>query len=108
MSRTTRACSPSRVVALRLHLDDSGPGNGPLRVLPGTHALGVLTDADVQRVAAGHRPFECVVPAGGVVVMRPLIVHASSKAVRDRPRAVIHIDYADSLQMEDGLVLAVA
>jgi hypothetical protein len=40
--------------------------------------------------------------------MRPLIVHASSKAVRDRPRAVIHIDYADSLQMEDGLELAVA
>jgi hypothetical protein len=37
-----------------------------------------------------------------------MVLVSSSKAVRDRPRAVIHIDYADSLQMEDGLELAVA
>lgn len=30
-----------KVIALRLHLDDSGADNGPLRVLPGTHRQGV-------------------------------------------------------------------
>jgi ectoine hydroxylase-related dioxygenase (phytanoyl-CoA dioxygenase family) len=34
----------SRVVALRIHLDDSILENGPLRVLPGTHTKGVLSD----------------------------------------------------------------
>jgi hypothetical protein len=47
------------------------------------------------------------VDAGGVVVMRPLIVHASSKAVSDRPRRVLHIEYAESLDIGSGLRLAV-
>jgi ectoine hydroxylase-related dioxygenase (phytanoyl-CoA dioxygenase family) len=38
------ASALSRVVALRLHLDDSTSENGPLRVLPGTHTMGVLSD----------------------------------------------------------------
>jgi hypothetical protein len=37
------ASALAQVVALRLHLDDSRPDNGPLRVLAGTHALGPLT-----------------------------------------------------------------
>ena len=43
------ATALSRVVALRLHFDDSREDNGPLRVLPGTHAAGVLSDADTER-----------------------------------------------------------
>ena len=30
------------MLAIRLHLDDCGPDNGPLRVLPGSHTAGVL------------------------------------------------------------------
>src|SRR2546421_5506071 len=33
-----------RIVALRLHLDPSRADNGPLRVIPGSHRLGVLPD----------------------------------------------------------------
>jgi len=40
--------------------------------------------------------------------MRPLIVHASSKAQSDRPRRVLHIEYADSPNLGDGLELATA
>ena len=44
-----------RVVALRVHLDPSEADNGPLRVLPGSHTAGVLTDREVlDRVAAGN------------------------------------------------------
>ena len=35
--------------------------------------------------------------------MRPLIVHASSKAETDHPRRVLHIEYVDSLEVDDGL-----
>ena len=34
----------SSVLALRVHLDDSTADNGPLKVLPGTHSLGLLDD----------------------------------------------------------------
>ena len=37
------AAALSRVIALRLHIHDSRADNGPLRVLPGTHTMGVLS-----------------------------------------------------------------
>jgi hypothetical protein len=102
------ATALARVVALRLHIDDSRMDNGPLRVLPGTHTRGVLADSDVRRLVDDVQPFDCVAPAGGVVAIRPLIVHASSKAASNHPRRVLHIEYADRLTMGEGLELAVA
>src|SRR5277367_3371888 len=37
----------SRVIALRIHLDSSDADNGPLRVIPGSHVAGVLSDQAV-------------------------------------------------------------
>jgi ectoine hydroxylase-related dioxygenase (phytanoyl-CoA dioxygenase family) len=98
----------SRIIALRVHLDDSTSANGPLRVLPGTHANRVLTDPEVLALAAELAPVECVVDRGGVIAMRPLLVHASSKSVSDQPRRVLHILYAASLELAPGIRLAVA
>ncbi len=39
----------SQVLALRVHFDDSTTENGPLRVLAGTHMLGVLSDDRVTK-----------------------------------------------------------
>ena len=39
--------------------------------------------------------------------MRPLLVHASSKAESNRRRRVLHIEYADSLDIGAGLELAI-
>lgn len=81
------ASALSRIVALRVHLDDSTRDNGPLRVLPGTHNRGVLEDADIHALGAAIPPVECLTGAGGVVAMRPLTVHASSKATTISPGA---------------------
>jgi ectoine hydroxylase-related dioxygenase (phytanoyl-CoA dioxygenase family) len=102
------ATALSRVVALRLHLDDSGHENGPLRVLPGTHAMGVLSDDVIHRLSAQITAFDCLVPRGGILVMRPLIVHASSKSRSAKRRRVLHIEYATSASVADGLELALA
>jgi hypothetical protein len=40
--------------------------------------------------------------------MRPLLIHASSKAQTAEPRRVLHIEYADSLELMPGIQLAVA
>jgi hypothetical protein len=101
------ACALERVVALRLSLDDSSNDNGPLRVLPGTHQRGVLTDAEVAMLTDDVEAVDCCVRAGGIIVMRPLIVHASSKATSERPRRVLHVEYAESLEVAPGMRLAV-
>ena len=97
-----------RIVALRIHIDDSTADNGPLRVLPGTHSLGVLSEAQIRKLALQMRPVSCTVAAGGVVIMRPLIIHASSKLNSLAPRRVIHLEYATTLSVEPGLVLRAA
>ena len=96
-----------QVIALRVSLDDSSADNGPLRVLPNTHQSGVLTDAHIERLAREVGPVECVAPSGSVIAMRPLTVHASSKAASDRPRRVLHIEYATAVDLGPGVELAV-
>ncbi len=101
------ASSLSQVLALRIHLDDSTSSNGPLRVLPGTHALGVLDDSRIQELSAKINAVECLTSAGGIVAMRPLLVHASSKSQADAKRRVLHIEYAASPEIAAPLGLFV-
>lgn len=96
-----------KVLALRVHLDDSDLANGPLRVLPGTHKSGVLTDDQIGVLARQIPASDCIVRRGGIVLMRPLAVHASSKSSSAIPRRVVHIEYTASLTLEKGLELAI-
>ncbi|MGC1645758.1 MAG: phytanoyl-CoA dioxygenase family protein [Candidatus Sulfotelmatobacter sp.] len=98
----------SQVLALRVSCDDSSLVNGPLRVLPGTHTLGVLSDDALHDLSTQITPVDCVVPKGGVVAMHPLVVHASSKSQTKMPRRVLHIEYAASESVVKPLRLAVA
>jgi len=97
-----------QVVALRLHLDDSTEENGPLRVFPGSHRQGVLNDQQVEAIVAGSDGTSCLVPTGGVILMRPLIIHASSKSRSAIPRRVLHIEYATRNAVSAPLQLAIA
>jgi ectoine hydroxylase-related dioxygenase (phytanoyl-CoA dioxygenase family) len=98
----------SRVLALRVHLDASTGENGPLRVIPGSHLGGVLSDDEILELARAREKVEALVPRGGVLAMRPLLVHSSSKALGAEPRRVLHIEYADALDLGPGLRLAIA
>jgi len=102
------ASALSQVLALRVHLDDSTRDNGPLRVLPCTHVQGVLTDDEIHELSTQVSAVDCPVTLGGVLAMRPLIVHASSKSQVNSPRRVMHIEYAPSPFIGDGLELAIA
>jgi hypothetical protein len=102
------ASALSRIVALRVHLDASTPDNGPLRVVPYSHVLGVLTDEEICSLVREHGFVECLVPKGGILTMSPLIIHSSSKVRIDAPRRVLHIEYADSQSLGKGIELAIA
>ena len=98
----------AHVIALRLHLDPSHEGNGPLRVIPGTHLGGALSQSDAASFALSRRFVSCVVGLGGVIAMRPLLLHSSPKATSSQPRRVLHIEYAPGLQLSHQALLAVA
>ncbi|MCE9589626.1 MAG: phytanoyl-CoA dioxygenase family protein [Planctomycetes bacterium] len=83
-----------RMLTVRLHLDDTPPDNGPLRVSPGTHRLGSIDGGDISDIVARHGEKTLAVPAGGAVLMRPLLLHASSPATDPSHRRVIHVELA--------------
>jgi ectoine hydroxylase-related dioxygenase (phytanoyl-CoA dioxygenase family) len=84
-----------RMLAVRIHIDDNGETNGPLRVMPGTHRRGILDGAAIDRFAEEVAPVACVAPAGSVLVMRPLLLHASSPATSPAHRRIVHLEIAD-------------
>ena len=91
----------SNILAIRLHLDESGIENGPLRVIPGSHRCGRLS-AEQIRDLDKENSVTCAVPQGGGLIMRPLIVHASSACAIQKPRRVIHLEYA-AAELPHGL-----
>jgi ectoine hydroxylase-related dioxygenase (phytanoyl-CoA dioxygenase family) len=83
-----------RMLTVRLHLDDCDAANGPLQVIPGSHKSGRLTARQISKWRRQSPPIICTVPRGGAVVMRPLLVHASSPAVEPKHRRVVHLEFA--------------
>ena len=85
------------MLTLRVHLDNCGEDNGPLRVLRGSHRHGRLTDEQIEQWQRSGESVTCLVPKGGVLLMRPLLLHASAPAKNPRHRRVIHLEYAADL-----------
>lgn len=83
-----------QVIAVRLQLDDATVENGALRVIPGSHRFGRLDDAAIKMLRQNNKETICAVPAGSAMVMRPLLLHASSKASNCQPRRVLHFLFA--------------
>lgn len=70
------------LVAVRVHLDAADEETGALQVVPGSHRNADTTD---PRIA-------CEVGCGSALVMRPSLLHASSK-LRRGERRVLHFVY---------------
>ena len=90
------------MVSVRIHLEDCDESHGALRILPGTHRLGRLMSEQIAERRRAVAPVACCVKAGGVELMRPLLLHSSSAGSNALHRRVIHIDYACS-QLDGGL-----
>jgi hypothetical protein len=83
-----------QMLTVRLHLDDADESNGALRVLPRSHRLGRLTPEQVREMRGKQGEVCCTAAAGDALLMRPLLLHASSRSTNPRPRRVLHIEYA--------------
>lgn len=98
----------NKIVALRIHLDPCRSENGPLRVIPGSHCRGIVRGDEVLKIVRSHEIVECIVSRGGVLVMRPLLIHASSKEKSGEKRRIIHIEYTMTMELALSIRLAVA
>jgi ectoine hydroxylase-related dioxygenase (phytanoyl-CoA dioxygenase family) len=82
------------MLTVRLHLDDCGDANGPLRVLPGSHRLGVIDALAIADLRRRITETVCTLNAGSVLLMRPLLLHASAPATMLSHRRVVHLEFA--------------
>jgi len=91
-----------RMLAIRVHLDDCDQRDGALRVVPGSHMMGRLDSSAALRVRSDRGEVHVSVPRGGAMLMRPLLLHASSKISANNPRRVLHFVFASAIP-PDGL-----
>ena len=88
------------IYTVRIHLDDCDETNGALKISPKSHLHGILQVADYELFLKNE--VVCIVPAGGVMLMKPLILHASNKSTSNRHRRVIHLEFSD-MELPQGL-----
>ena len=101
----TSVCPPEEIskqlFTIRIHLDEANETNGALRVVPGSQNK-QLSDQEIQLITTNSLPVVCSVPAGGVHLMKPLLLHASSKSRSTKRRRVVHLEFT-SLELPGGL-----
>lgn len=83
-----------RMVTLRLHLDDCGEGNAPLKVAVGSHRLGLVPADQAAKVANRCEALTCLARAGDVWAYATLILHTSERSRIQGRRRVLQVDYA--------------
>ena len=82
------------VISIRLHLDLCDESNGALQVIPGSHRWGRIAEGEIPHILAQSQAHVCTVQRGGALLMRPLLLHASSASQAPAHRRVIHLDFA--------------
>jgi ectoine hydroxylase-related dioxygenase (phytanoyl-CoA dioxygenase family) len=84
---------------IRIHLDDCDASNGALRVIPGSHNQGVVRPETLPQPVAEN---VSEVKAGGVMIMRPLLMHSSRRSTSEKQRRVIHMELTN-MDLPDGM-----
>ena len=90
------------MLSIRIHLDPCGADNGALKVIPRSHCHGRIGETDIAQIVSENSIAVCAVEAGDALLMRPLLLHASSASATPVHRRVVHIDFAAS-KLPDGL-----
>lgn len=80
-----------QLVTVRIHIDACGAGDGPLQFLARTHTRGRIDAVQASALKREGKLVTCSVDRGGALLMRPLALHASSKATGASRRRVLHV-----------------
>jgi hypothetical protein len=83
-----------RMLTFRVHLDDVDESNAPLRIVPGSHKSGRLTEEEIGAVVDRLGQQTCLAKRGDIWIYSTPIVHSSQAANPPRRRRVLQIDYS--------------
>lgn len=81
------------VYTIRIHLDDTDEDNGALKIVPKSHAKGIYRPETIDWKVESEEI--CKVEKGGVMIMKPLLLHGSNRTTNGKKRRVIHIEFSD-------------
>jgi ectoine hydroxylase-related dioxygenase (phytanoyl-CoA dioxygenase family) len=83
---------------IRIHIDKTTKDNGALKVVNNSHSKGIvrLDDLKIENETI------CEVEKGGIMIMKPLLFHASNKTTNNERRRVIHIEFS-KYQLPEGI-----
>ncbi|WEK38925.1 MAG: phytanoyl-CoA dioxygenase family protein [Candidatus Brevundimonas colombiensis] len=84
----------TRMLTVRVHLDDVPADNAPLLIAPGSHLKGRVPLDRIEEVVKECGVFVCEAEAGDVWLYSTPILHASSAADTPKRRRVLQIDYS--------------
>ena len=81
------------IVTIRIHLDDTDENNGALRVVPKSHSKKIYRPETINWEEEIEHT--CIVKKGGLMLMKPLTLHSSSRTINNKKRRVIHIEFSN-------------
>lgn len=82
-----------KIYTIRIHLDHTDENNGALKVIPGSQLKGIYKPEDINWSV--EKEAICTVPAGGIMIMKPLLLHSSGRTINNSKRRVIHIEFCN-------------
>jgi predicted DNA-binding transcriptional regulator YafY len=92
-------CPPEEIVknifTVRIHLDTTNDKNGALKVIPGSHTKRFTND-EINSIVDVANPSLLEVQEGGIQLMKPLLLHSSSKSTNQKRRRVIHLEFSSN------------
>ena len=87
------------ILTIRIHLDDTDENNGALKVIEKSHLKAVYRPETIDWNT--EKEIICNVKSGGVMLMKPLLLHSSGKTTNQNRRRVIHIEFSNQLLPEN-------
>jgi ectoine hydroxylase-related dioxygenase (phytanoyl-CoA dioxygenase family) len=79
---------------IRIHLDKTNAENGALKIIPKSHLKGVYRAETIDWNTETETI--CNVEKGGIMIMKPLLLHSSGRTTNNNKRRVLHIEFSKS------------
>lgn len=88
------------IFTIRIHLDNTTENNGAVKVISESHKNGIILRK--EHSLNKDNEITCNVEKGGVMLMKPLTLHSSTRTTNNKKRRVLHIEFSN-LTLPQGL-----
>lgn len=86
------------IYTIRIHLDATDENNGALKVIPQSHSKQIYRPETIDWNL--ETEVSCNVGPGGLMIMKPLLLHSSGRTTNNHQRRVLHIEFSSAVLPE--------